>query len=116
MGCCPSGFMARSQGHKPPAALRGQRGKFCVRRCAYFRTNNWPSCPAGCCSLVLGPLHFISHHLGRTVQTPDGEDLGSLVSQRIVSTAGIRSITTTTEKVIKGDGTEKYLVAPKPAD
>ena len=59
-GCCPSEFMARHQGHKPLAALRGQPGKFCVRRCAYFRTNNWPACPTGCCSLVLGPLHFIS--------------------------------------------------------
>nr|WP_176705007.1 hypothetical protein [Arthrobacter sp.] len=52
--------MARHQGHKPLAALRGQPGKFFDRRCAYFLTKNWPACPAGCCSLVLGPLHFIS--------------------------------------------------------
>lgn len=61
-------------------------------------------------------LSFGIHHLGRAVQTLDGDDLGFLVGhQRIVSAEGIRSITTTTERVIEGDGTEKYLVVPKPA-
>lgn len=55
------------------------------------------------------------HHLGREVSTEDGDLLGTLVShQRIVTAAGIRSITTTTETVIEGDGTEKYHIAPQP--
>jgi hypothetical protein len=53
--------------------------------------------------------------MGREIATPEGERLGTLVShQRIVTAEGIRSITTTTERVIEGDGTEKYAVAPKP--
>lgn len=54
------------------------------------------------------------HHIGREVHAEDGAPLGMLVShQRIVTVAGIRSITTTTETVIEGDGTEKYHVAPR---
>ena len=53
-------------------------------------------------------------HLGRSISTPDGDPLGTLVShQRIVSAAGIESITTTTEHVLRGDGTEKFHLAPK---
>lgn len=63
----------------------------------------------------VGALGFGPHHIGRAVATPEGEDLGHLVShQRIVTADGIRSITTTTECVIETDGTEKYAVAPKP--
>lgn len=61
-------------------------------------------------------LSFGTHHVGREVATPEGEEIGILVShQRITTAGGIRSITTTTERVIEGDGTEKYIVAPKPA-
>jgi hypothetical protein len=60
-------------------------------------------------------LSFGPQHVGREVATPEGERLGTLVShQRIVTAAGVRSITTTTARVIEGDGTEKYSVAPKP--
>lgn len=59
-------------------------------------------------------LSFGPHHVGRAVFTPEGKELGFLVShKRIVDASGIRSITTTTETVIEGDGTEKYMVAPK---
>ena len=59
-------------------------------------------------------LSFVSHHIGRAVFTENGEELGVLVShQRIVTADGIRSVTTTTEKMLEGDGTEKYVVAPK---
>lgn len=61
-------------------------------------------------------LSFGPHHVGREVFTPEGEELGVLVShQRIVTGDGVRSVTTTTETVVEGDGTEKYLVAPKDA-
>lgn len=61
-------------------------------------------------------LSFGPHHVGRAVFTPEGEVLGLLVShERIVDVSGIRSVTTTTEQVIEGDGTEKYVVAPKEA-
>lgn len=64
------------------------------------------------------PMSVLSigvHHIGRAVATPEGEDLGFLVShQKIVTAEGIRSITTTTERVIETDGTEKLVVAPKP--
>lgn len=53
-------------------------------------------------------------HVGRSVSTPEGKPLGVLVShQRTVSAAGIESITTTTEHVLRGDGTEKYHIVPK---
>lgn len=59
-------------------------------------------------------LSFGQHHVGRTVFTEEGEELGALVShQRIVTADGIRSITTTTLQTLEGDGTEKYVVAPK---
>lgn len=59
-------------------------------------------------------LSFGPQHVGRAVFTPDGDGLGVLVShQRIVTADGVLSITTTTEQVIEGDGTEKYVVAPK---
>ncbi|QOT19304.1 hypothetical protein [Paenarthrobacter sp. YJN-5] len=64
-----------------------------------------------------GPMKALSFgpsHMGREVATPEGEWLGTLVShQRIVTAEGVRSVTTTTERVIEGDGTEKYTVAPK---
>ena len=61
-------------------------------------------------------LSFGQHHVGRAVFTEDGEELGALVShQRIVAAEGIRSITRTTEQTLEGDGTEKYVVAPKDA-
>lgn len=60
-------------------------------------------------------LSFGIHHVGREVATAEGNEIGILVShQRIVTADGIRSITTTTERVIEGDGSEKYIVAPKP--
>lgn len=56
-----------------------------------------------------------SQHLGRSISTSAGDPLGILVSHpRIVSAAGIESITTTTEQVLRGDGTEKYHIAPRP--
>lgn len=59
-------------------------------------------------------LSFGQHHVGRAVFTEEGEELGALVShQRVVSANGIRSITTTTLQTLEGDGTEKYVVAPK---
>lgn len=62
-------------------------------------------------------LSFGIHHVGREVATPDGEEIGILLShQRIITADGIRSITTTTKRVIEGDGTEKYIVAPKPVN
>lgn len=65
------------------------------------------------------PMSVLSigvHHVGRAVATPEGEDLGFLVShQRIVTADGIRSVTSTTARVIETDGTEKYIIAPKPA-
>jgi hypothetical protein len=64
-----------------------------------------------------GPMKALSfgpQHIGREIATPEGERLGTLVShQRIMTAEGIRSITTTTKRVIEGDGTEKYAVAPK---
>lgn len=63
------------------------------------------------------PMSVLSigvHHIGRAVATLEGEDLGFLVGhQRIVTGDGIRSIMTTTDRVIESDGTEKYLVAPQ---
>lgn len=59
-------------------------------------------------------LSFGPHHVGRAVFTEEGEELGVLVShQRIVTGDGIRSVTTTTQQTLEGDGTEKYVVAPK---
>lgn len=53
-------------------------------------------------------------HIGRWISTPEGKPLGDLIShQRIVTVDGMTSITTTTETVIEGDGTEKYVVGPK---
>jgi hypothetical protein len=59
---------------------------------------------------------FGLHHVGRAVFTLEGEDLGLFIShQRIVSAQGIRSITTTTQRVIEGHGDceEQFIVAPK---
>lgn len=62
----------------------------------------------------MAALSFGLHHVGRPVFTPEGEELELLVShERIVDVAGIRSVTTTTEHVIEGDGTEKYVVGPR---
>ncbi|QOD05790.1 hypothetical protein [Pseudarthrobacter sp. BIM B-2242] len=59
-------------------------------------------------------LSFGAQHVGRAVFTEEGEELGALVShQRIVTADGIRSITTTTLQTLEGDGTEKYVLAPK---
>lgn len=63
------------------------------------------------------PMSILSiavHHIGRAVATPEGEDLGFMVShQRIVTADGIRSIMTTTDRVVETDGEEKYLIAPR---
>lgn len=59
-------------------------------------------------------LSIAVHHIGRAVATPEGEDLGFLVShQRIVTADGLRSIMTTMDRVIETDGEEKYLIAPR---
>jgi hypothetical protein len=59
-------------------------------------------------------LSIAVHHIGRAVATPEGEDLGFLVGhQRIVTADGIRSIMTTTDRVVETDGEEKYLIAPR---
>lgn len=59
---------------------------------------------------------FGPHHIGRTVFTLEGEELGHFVShQRIVTAQGIRSITTTTLRVLEGHGDceEQFIVAPR---
>lgn len=53
-------------------------------------------------------------HIGRPVTSAAGDPLGQLVShQRIVTAAGIRSITTTTQGTFEGDGTERYVIGPR---